>query len=41
MPVRSCVVDGEAIVVDREGLSVFDLSAIGITTMLRYYAPSI
>jgi bifunctional non-homologous end joining protein LigD len=25
LPVRSCVVDGEAIVVDRAGLSVFDL----------------
>src|SRR5262249_30958539 len=25
LPVRSCVVDGEAIVVNREGLSVFDL----------------
>jgi bifunctional non-homologous end joining protein LigD len=25
LPVRSCVVDGEAIVVDREGLSVFEL----------------
>ena len=28
LPVRSCVVDGEAIVVNRDGLSVFD--------MLRY-----
>jgi bifunctional non-homologous end joining protein LigD len=25
LPVRSCVIDGEAIVVDRQGLSVFDL----------------
>src|SRR5215831_6189191 len=25
LPVRSCVVDGEAIVVDRQGLSVFEL----------------
>jgi hypothetical protein len=25
LPVESCVIDGEAIVVDRQGLSVFDL----------------
>ena len=41
LPVRSCALDGEAIVVDEDGLSIFDLSAIGITTMPPCSAPSI
>jgi hypothetical protein len=36
-----CVVDGEAIVVNREGLSVFDLLRYRHHTMLRCSAPSI
>jgi ATP dependent DNA ligase domain len=33
LPVRSCVVDGEVIVVDHDGLSVFNSSAIASMTM--------
>jgi len=41
LPVQSCVIDGEAIVVDRQGLSVFDLLRDRHYTMLRYSALSI
>jgi bifunctional non-homologous end joining protein LigD len=39
LKVRSCVIDGEAIVVDRRGLSAFDLlcSAPGGMTTCRIY----
>jgi len=41
LPVRSCFIDGEAIVVDANGLSVFDLSATGNKSAPPYSARSI
>src|ERR1700722_6387887 len=41
LPVRSCVIDGEAIGVDETGLSVFDALRLGFTTTPPYCAPSI
>jgi len=38
---RSCVLDGEAIVVDERGLSVFDAHVIGRTIMPPSYVRSI
>jgi ATP-dependent DNA ligase len=35
LPGTSCVIDGEAIVVDRDGLSVFDLSAVSAARSRR------
>ena len=40
LPARSCYIDGEAIVVDASGLSVFDLCVTGNTTAPLYSAPS-
>jgi ATP-dependent DNA ligase len=40
LPVRSCVIDGEAIVVDGRGLSVFDVLRYRFATMPPSYARS-
>ena len=40
LPVRSCLLDGEAVVCDENGLAVFDRSADTSTTALPYSAHS-
>ena len=40
LKVRSCILDGEAIVVDENGLSTFEICAADTTTMPRCCAPS-
>jgi bifunctional non-homologous end joining protein LigD len=41
LKVRSCFIDGEAIVVDDRGLQRLTCSALGVTTMRPSFAPSI
>jgi ATP-dependent DNA ligase len=40
LPVRTCIIDGEAIVVDQNGLATSTCSAIASMTTLQRYAPS-
>ena len=41
LPVETCIIDGEAIVVDQNGLSIFTCSAIASTITRQPYSPSI
>jgi hypothetical protein len=41
LPVRSCLIDGEATVCDENGLAVFDLIAAVIGLPLNAFAPPI
>ena len=40
LPARSCLIDGEAIVTDRNGLAVFDLIRRHRLARRQFFAPS-